>query len=1118
MMPSGEDSFLTPSKVTAWLECPHYLTLTSRVAAGLLDKPSPARGSFARLLADKGLLHERQCLAQYHAAGKAVCEVPDRHDGESFADWVSRIGNPLAGEFEVVYQMPFMHNGIRGIADFVERVIEPDGTITFEPVDAKLTRTEAKPGHVLQLCFYAEAIAALTGSPPKHVHIWLGSDERQSLRINDFQPYWRRLREQLIEALAASPTAETESRRCSHCQFCEFAPHCEAQWRAADSLVYVAGINQREIDTLTAADVPTLTALAEGSHPSGDLRPERWARLVRQAALQVEAKLQEVPPFEVVAATDDPVWGHGFEELPTPDDGDVFLDFEGHPFWRPDAGLFFLFGLIELRDDGNWGYRYWWAHDLEQEASAAGQLIDYLAQRRTQFPQMHVYHYNHTERTALSSLAATHEVGELALDDLIRTGAFIDLYLLARNSIQVGTESYGLKHLERLTGFTRGHEIDQGAGAVVQYEQYMHSRDEEELAAIAAYNEDDVRATRALRDWLLTHRSPELDWRASWIEPPPGLPALDARVPLLHAYPADSPEHFLGDLLGYWWREYFAYHAPKKVKLRDEPSELLDDPESIAMMARVGEVERLGVRGQQITPAFRFSFPPQSLDRVPGAGGKVALLLSEDKLRSVEIHQLDRNDGFVDLIWNDKLRGLDVSLRSVVLYDWVDGTPKALALQGFTDDVLSQTPPHPVAAALLRRDLPTFDGEGPTGGRFAADLNDICGWVRRLNHSYVAIQGPPGAGKTYTAAHMIHALVAGGARVGITATSHHAIGNVLEAVVKVFKERGDIGALRAARKPGNHTPPLPDVRHVSGNGAVASGDFNLIAGTTWLFSAPAMRAAPVDVLFVDEAGQMSLADALAASTAAHNLILLGDPQQLPQVAQALHPNGSGVSVLDHVIGRRATLDDDRGVFLPETWRMHPDITAFISEQFYDGRLDSHSSCALQGTVEGTGLRWIRAGHVGNKTSSAQEAELIAEHIAALIGTSWTNQRGGASVLRPRDFMVVTPYNDQVRTIRERLGADERLRDIEVGTVDKFQGREAAVVFFSMATSSGADMVRTADFLFSRNRLNVALSRARCLAYLICTDELLRTRARNVEDMRLIASLNAFVEYASRSMR
>jgi uncharacterized protein len=282
-----------------------------------------------------------------------------------------------------------------------------------------------------------------------------------------------------------------------------------------------------------------------------------------------------------------------------------------------------------------------------------------------------------------------------------------------------------------------------------------------------------------------------------------------------------------------------------------------------------------------------------------------------------------------------------------------------------------------------------------------------------------------------------------------------------------------------------------------------------------MFSSNQMQAAPVDVLVIDEDGQLSLADALAASCSAKNLVLLGDPLQLPQVAQAVHPGGSGNSALEHILGDDVTLPDNRGVFLPETRRMHPDVCGFISEQIYEGRLRSHDDCSRQSTAAGTGLRWLRAEHRGNGTASVEEAGLIVDELGRLIGTEWIDHNGVAKPLLARDFMVVAPYNDQVHTIRERLGRDPRTAGVPVGTVDKFQGCEAAVVFFSMATSSGDDMTRGADFLFSRNRLNVAISRARCLAYLVCTEELLNSRARTVEDMRLIATLNAFVEYVLR---
>jgi len=295
-------------------------------------------------------------------------------------------------------------------------------------------------------------------------------------------------------------------------------------------------------------------------------------------------------------------------------------------------------------------------------------------------------------------------------------------------------------------------------------------------------------------------------------------------------------------------------------------------------------------------------------------------------------------------------------------------------------------------------------------------------WVRELDHSCVAIQGPPGTGKTFRGAHLVHSLIAPGKRVGITAFSHAAIANLLSAVVERFQEEGDLEQLRAVCKGTKPADPLAGVKYVKDAPQAIKAGFNLIAGTTWLFANAAMRDLPVDVLIIDEAGQLGLADALAAATSAHNVVLLGDPLQLPQVSQASHPGGSGASVLEHVLGDDRTMPADRGVFLSETRRMHPDVCRFISEAIYEGRLTSYADCARQTTESGTGLRWLRAEHQGRTTSSLEEAELVTNEIECLIGTRWTDADGRVAPLTPADVMVVAPYNDQVDLLAARRSA------------------------------------------------------------------------------------------------
>jgi uncharacterized protein len=1113
------DRLITPSSITAWLDCAHFLGLKHQVEDGVRPAASGAMGAFARLLADKGLQHEAACLADYEQQGRSVLRVPDRQRGETFAAWVTRVGSPFDEGYDVIYQMPFVHDRIRGIADFLVRVVDDSGVATYEPVDAKLARAAAKPGHVLQLCFYADAIEASTGRRPTFMHLLLGSGRRETLRVSDFGAYWRRLRSQLALVVNA-PAGEDETRPepCAHCPFCEFLDVCDSRWRAEDSLLYVAGLRSAERATLEADGVPTLAALAVRSDPVSGLRPERQAQIGVQAQLQVEAREDDEgtpPPFRLIEASADATQGRGFEQMPEPDDGDVFLDFEGHPFWRADRGLFFLFGLIARDEAGTWDYVTWWAHTEDEEGVAASQLIDYLADRRAQHPGMHVYHYNHTERSSLQRLVTEHGLGETTLTQLVDTGAFVDLLVVARNALQVGAESYSLKELERLTPYVRGHAIDKGSGAVLEYESFMADGAPDALQRIADYNEDDVRATRALRDWLLEHRPTDLPWRAAELEPDEGIPALDEQVELLHAFGEGTVEHLLGDVLGYWRREWQAHLAPLLSRCGGDVNDLVDDPEVAAGLTPVGEVPRLGKNGRSLAPAMRMRYPEQDVSAL-SVGDQVVFTAPDGRVGYSSIVELDADAGEVDLLWSEKVAELGTLPSVVVRNGWVSPNPKPAALSELAAGVLGTGPaPKPVALALLRRDLPRFlPGRGPAGGVFGNDLDEMLAWASGLDKSYVAIQGPPGTGKTYRGAHLVRALVKAGKRVGITAMSHHAIDNLLEEVVRVFEEEGDADELRAVKRgfAPNHGA-LAGVTYAGGNKAAASTNFNVVAGTTWLFAGNDMAAAPVDVLLIDEAGQLALADALSAARSTDNLILLGDPLQLPQVSQASHPGGGGRSVLEHVLGEHATMPPDRGVFLAETRRMHPDVCSFISDEIYEGRLTSHASCAVQTTELGTGLRWLRAEHAGRVTESEEEAELLHDEITRMIGTPWTDQHGRTAPMRASDVLVVAPYNDQVALVRARLDADPITRGVAVGTVDKFQGRQAAVVFFTMTTSTAADMSRSGDFLFSRNRFNVAVSRARCLAYVVCTEELLNSRGRDVEEMRLLSTICSFVERA-----
>ena len=1112
------ERLITPSKITAWLECAHFLSLRNRVDAGLLQMAPRPMGSLADLLIEKGATHERNCLSELEKQGRVVYQVPGRNPDETFLQWVARIGNPMERGYDVIYQMPFVHEGIRGIADFLIRIDDAEeGYCTYEPIDAKLTRTKGKPGHVLQLCFYTDALEDLTGLAPREMHLWLGSGLRESLLVEQFRPYWRRLRRQLATLLEQDEIEGTVPEPCDHCDYCEFNQDCEARWRAEDSLVYVANIRAPEREALAAVGVRSVVELAGRRDAVPELHEENLSRLSRQALLQVASRERpdQPPVYELVTASDDPVYGHGFDLLPAPDDGDVFFDFEGHPFWTAQHDLFFLSGLYYRQEDTDWCYDGRWAHDLEDQDEMIKELVAFFATRRLKFPSMHVYHYNHTERSSLERLTRGSETESL-FTSLVETGLFVDLFVVAKNALLVGTESYGLKYLERLSGFVRHAGIEQGAGAVVKYDEFMKTKEPTLLAEIARYNEDDVAATLALRDFLVAQRSDGVAWRDTVLNEPERDVDTDELVEALKAFGEHSPENLLGDLLNYWRRERSAYTEPKFAEAASEFVALYANPEFIVNLSFQG-FEDIVSRGVAAKNGL-FTWPEQSVG--PAFDAQVSVLFTGVGIERGYgyVPEIDVEARALKLRWKESYEETG-GLASVVTIDdyvWPNEKPGVLFHLGQQLVVPKPNdPPSRVSMALLARDIPRFvAGAGPKDGAFNDDLDSILDWVQDLDESYVAVQGPPGTGKTYSGSHIIHALITSGKRVGVTAMSHMAIDNLLGATHEVFASKGDLGELRALRKgPKPKGVLLEGVRYSNANRDAESDHYNLVTGTPWLWARQAIRPYPVDVLIVDEAGQLSLADTVAAANGARNLILLGDPLQLSQVSQAEHPNGAGASVLEHILSDHATIPDSRGVFITETRRMHPDVCRFISNQIYEGRLTSHVSCEQQTTEFGTGLRWISARHRGRATESDEEVDLVLDQVRTMIGTSWVNQAGERAALRAHDFMVVAPYNDQVNLLRRRFDASLGLSGVQIGTVDKFQGREAPVVFFTMTTSSGADMPRGPEFLFSRNRLNVAISRARCLAYLVCTEELLNSRARTIDEMRLIGTLSAFVEYA-----
>ncbi|HJR94328.1 MAG TPA: TM0106 family RecB-like putative nuclease [Gaiellaceae bacterium] len=496
---------LSPTELANHLACPHLTQLELRVVRGELERPQLI-DPYGQIIMSKGNEHEAAHLARLEASGLGVARMLT-YDDEGFDEDQARRATEDAiqsAEADVIYQAYLTDGTWRGFADFLVRL--PDGT--YEPVDTKLARS-AKPLHAVQLSFYAEQLERIQGQLPEHVHVELGTGERETLRTADFIAFFRRSRERFLAALAADPAPETWPWPVYHCTICDFRHLCAEKRVAEDHPVIVAGLGRLHAERLATAGIPTLTALAETTSATVPrIRPETFERLQSQAALQLHFTRTGERRVELLPDEED----RGLRLLPPPSEGDVWLDLEGHPFYEPARGLEYLFGWC-YREGGELRYEVVWGLDRAGEKAAFERFVDWVETRRRAYPDLHVYHYAGYERTALRRLMGEHATREHEIDDWLRQELLVDLYRVVKQALRAGVTSYSIKEIEKLYGFVRTAAVAAGDESVVLFEQWLEAREDPLLEGIRAYNEEDCRSTVALHEWLVEQRPRELPWR-----------------------------------------------------------------------------------------------------------------------------------------------------------------------------------------------------------------------------------------------------------------------------------------------------------------------------------------------------------------------------------------------------------------------------------------------------------------------------------------------------------------------------------------------------------------------------------------------------------------------------
>ncbi|MFC4562297.1 TM0106 family RecB-like putative nuclease [Nocardiopsis mangrovi] len=1033
----------------------------------------------------------------------------------------------------------------------------------YEPWDTKLARHPG-PAAILQLTAYAEALGRQGPGEPEHMYLLTGDRQVHTHRVAEFLPILATVRDRLLARLhgpAALP-APLWGEPCAACDGCGYAALCAEGRSAARHLSLVAGIRTDQARKLADAGITTIDALAgaaEDDRP--DLLPRHsFARLRDQAALQVRqdaTRTEHNPQGTVLAEVHSE---EGLAALPEPAPGDVFFDMEGFPYFdgADGRGLEYLFGAVTEDDPAAPGtgageeFHAFWAHDRAQEKRAFEEFVDFVTARLDADPGTHVYHYASYEVDRLKLLAATFGTRETEVDDLLRHRRLVDLFTVVKKSLRVSQRSYSIKYLEPLyLPAGRSGAVTTATSSIDAYAEYLaatESGDTERaakvLTSIGDYNRDDCVSTARLRDWLeglrehhgITARpvgqgelaAEDADERAA--ERRRLKEEKEARLraltdPLLAGVdtdparrgPGEDAQALLAALAGYyrreenpsWWDYFRRVSAPMEELEADNdclvPWKVLrgewQEPTGRQKLAR----RELELRADRSRPhpfstgdSVRLLYPgPPGLpaDTV----GATVLAASAEKVTVTETGAPGETYARVP--------------AAVLPGAPVRSAPKDEALWALTEqviDALPDLPPLP-GVDVLRRIPPRTRGAAglPDPAGHGGDLvAAVIEAVDRLDSSYLAVQGPPGAGKTYLAAQLITHLVAQGRSVGVCSTSHKAVENVLAAAVQRARIAGvDLPcAKRPAKKPDPKAPwdQPKSPKELAAWRAGRDGG-HLVGGTAWNFANEAFRADPVDVLIIDEAGQFALADTLAVSAATRDLVLLGDPQQLPQVVQGTHGAGAAASALEHLAGDDEIIDPARGYFLDKTRRMHPAVCEPVSRLSYRGLLHAHPSAAER-SMSGVdaGLYRIPVEHTGRSTHSPEEVAAVVDTAARLIGRTF--REPGATADREitcEDILVVAPYNLQVRALRDAL-ADAGLGDVRVGTVDRFQGQEAPAVICSMTVSSAAEAARGLDFVLSRNRLNVALSRAQVVAALVYSPHLVTASPRSVAELRVLA--------------
>ena len=1119
---NGQLSF-SPTDLTTYFKSPFASWMKRYCFENPSEKVDLEDDPTLSLLAAKGDAHERTYLQKLKLEHPDLIEI----EKKDFQIAAAKTIEAMKAGVSVIYQGALQFEEFLGYSDFLIRreVASSLGAYHYEVWDTKLAR-HTKPEYLLQLCCYSEMLEAIQGVFPKKAAIVLGNQVQEHFILSDFLHYYSRFKGRFKKFHAdfdpkSRPMPQTWE------DFGEWGELAAQILAEQDHLSLVAGISTSQTKRLEKGGIQTFSALAsaEAAQCPDHFRKDLFKKLSKQAALQKLSEKSGKTEFELIRYEEEKETPlrYGLTRLPTMTSDDVYFDMEGYPL--ADDGLEYLFGAIYLKDEKP-EFIDWWATSKDQEKKAFEDWIDWAFKRWKKNPKMHIYHYAAYEVTAMKKLMGEHMTRAFEVDEFLRNNVFIDLYQIVRESIVVGAPSYSIKKLEDLYGFKRQGDVKSAGDSVVQFAEWLELRDGADwksssiLKLIRDYNEEDCVSTWHLTQWLRALQKREKilpvlnsDDEEGREREPEMKPHETLAKKLLDVIPDDeSTAHMhavLAAALGYHDREkkpqWWAYFN----RLSSHPADLMEDSDCLAEC----KIEKKTAEGIHIS----FS---SLQDTKMGEGSTFIFHHNPKKGGAIEKIDLSAGTAVLSVKNSDELPTLFTLLPGgPISTDAIEKSIYETALAWSLDQDLNRV--RPALRDLICRTVPRIKGISP-GRPIITDEDQIVQQTieacLNLQESILAIQGPPGTGKTYTASHVIANLILNGKKIGVISNGHKAVNHVMIKAFEVLKEMKKEDVLKAFKiRNAEEEDLVAGLPHKRVDGATnfwkTKRDFNLVGGTQWFFAHQSARD-QFDYLFIEEAGQFSLASAIAVQSAAKNLVLLGDQMQLEQPIQGAHPEVISQSVLGYYLEDHSTVPPEKGVFLGVSRRMRPEVCRFISDAIYDGKLNSHpethkNTINQLGSPEfekTSGVLFIPIEHEGNTQSSLEEVKSIQSLIATLKTTTVTEGNHPSHPFSINDCLFVAPYNVQVGLLRNALGDEAR-----VGSVDLFQGQEAPVVFFSMCSSSGDASPRGLEFLLNQNRINVAISRAKTLAVVVGNPALADARVTSVDKMRQVSLFCRIIE-------